>query len=82
MSDKAAQPRLGHVRKASSKARPVVFFGTLEVAWLAQKDVSSWSQGLKSKLWEKGKRRDAFVLGVQQVGSVCALASSGRHAGP
>ena len=70
MSAKAAQPRLGHVRKPSSKARPVAFFGTLEVAWLAQKDLSTWSQGLTNKLWDKGKRRDAFVVGVQQVSSL------------
>ena len=44
-----------------------MFFGTLEVAWLAEKDLCSWSQGLSNKLWNKGKKREAFVLAVQQV---------------
>ena len=67
MSDKAAQPRLSHARRSSSKALPVMFFGTLEVAWLAEKDMCSWRQGLQDHLWDKGKKREAFVLAVQQV---------------
>lgn len=71
MTEKAAQPRLSHARRSSVKALPVMFFGTLEVAWLAEKDMVSWSQGLKDKLWDKGRKREAFVLAVQQVAAAC-----------
>lgn len=53
-----------------------MFFGTLEVAWLAEKDLCSWSQGLSNKLWNKGKKREAFVLAVQQVLQIACCEST------
>ena len=67
MTATAAKPRL----KAEPKPGrlPIMFFGTVEVAWSSSKDVISWGQGIKDNLWSKNKHknRQLFDLGFEQV---------------
>jgi hypothetical protein len=69
LSEKEAAARLANVRRNQEQVVPVMFFGTLEVAWMAKKDVVSWSEGIAANLHCKGKQRKIFIAAVEEVGS-------------
>ena len=76
MSEKEALARLAGVKRAKASL-PVMFFGTLEIAWIAPPDTASWGEGVAAKFFRKAKARKPFVHAVQQartlhVGLVCA----------
>lgn len=50
---------------ASMRAVPIVFFGTLEIAWLAQSDVVFFRDGLEQGLWNKCKNKSFYKAMVQ-----------------
>lgn len=45
---------------------PIVFFGTLEIAWCAESDVILFRDGLEQGLWNKCKNK-SFYKAMQQV---------------
>ena len=47
-------------------AVPIVFFGTLEIAWCAEGDVILFKDGLEQGLWNKCKNK-SFYKAMQQV---------------
>ena len=67
MTAAAAKPRLRPEPKPGRL--PIMFFGTIEVAWASSKDIVSWGQGIKDNLWSKNKHknRQVFDLGFEQV---------------
>lgn len=81
MSERAAVDRLDGVRRPSPLSLPVMFFGTLEIAWMPQAEIMSWGDGVKAKLDQKAKSRRHFTKSVQQVGTVPAnISITGRKA--
>jgi hypothetical protein len=67
MSEKVAAERLERVRRPSPASLPVMFFGTLEIAWMSPAETMSWGDGVKAKLESKNKSRRHFTNSVQQV---------------
>jgi hypothetical protein len=60
-----AAKKLGKVAHRSG-AVPVMFFGTLEHAWVAEQDVLAFGDGVARGLLSKGKHKN-FLLALQQV---------------
>ena len=56
---------------ARQAALPVMFFGTLEIAWVAPGDTASWGDGCRAKFFRKAKSRRQFVTSVQEVSVPC-----------
>lgn len=69
MSEAAAAQRLKAVLRRGATAMPVMFFGTLEVAWVSGRDTVAWAEGVNRGLLNKCamRYRRAFDAGVEQV---------------
>lgn len=67
MSEEETAVRLGGVRRAKEQTLGVMFFGTLEIAWMAPGETLAWGEGLRRRLFHKAKTRRAFVAAVQMV---------------
>ena len=67
MKGKAAEVRMEGVHRPSLNSIPVMFFGTLEIAWISPSDLSSWRDGIKAKMHTKPKGRKAFENSLRQV---------------
>lgn len=65
MTPAAAKVRLPPNNKPAHE--PVIFFGTIEVAWIAIRDAISWRDGWASGLQKKAKANKRLALAVQQV---------------
>ena len=66
LSDGAAQKKLGKVIHKKELDVPVMFFGTLEIAWLAGVDVVSFAEGIAKGFLNKAKHK-SFQKAVAQV---------------
>lgn len=66
MSDAAARKKLG---KVSHDRVPVMFFGTLEIAWIGRSDIVAFSEGIRKGFLGKGKHKN-FIKAVAQVRSL------------
>ena len=73
MKGKACDVRMDGVHRPSQTSIPVMFFGTLEIAWISPNDLNSWADGIKSKMHTKPKGRKAFDNSLRQV---CAWSHS------
>lgn len=69
MTEKEADLRLEGVHRPSPLSVPVMFFGTLEIAWIAPNEIVSWADGVKAQYLKKNKNRRKFSISVQQVRS-------------
>ena len=67
MKGKAAEIRMDGVHRPSPTSLSVMFFGTLEIAWISPSDTSNWQDGIKARLHTKPKGRKAFDNALQQV---------------
>lgn len=67
LPEKEVENRLGAIRKGKENHLPVMFFGTLEVAWVARADTCPWSEGVEKNLYSKGHGRRSFQIAVEQV---------------
>jgi hypothetical protein len=67
LPDKEAEKRLLGARVPKDQALPVMFFGTLEVAWVAVLETCSWREGTEKGYYQKGQGRKHFQVSVQQV---------------
>lgn len=65
LNDGAAQKRLGKI-KHSADAVPVMFFGTLEIAWIGQSDIVCFKDGVLQGFLVKGKHK-SFLKACGQV---------------
>ena len=55
------------VHRPSPTSLPVMFFGTLEIAWISPTETCKWQDGIKAKMHTKPKGRKAFDIALQQV---------------
>jgi hypothetical protein len=55
------------VSHKSSQDTPVIFFGTSEVGWIGQKDVTEWEAGMQQHFHIKGRKNKKFVTSLEQV---------------
>ena len=71
MSKAAAAQHLKDVLRRGTHSLPVMFFGTLEVAWVSGRDTIAWGEGINRGLLTQcaTRYRRAFNAGVQQVGA-------------
>lgn len=67
MANDEASRRLEGVRHGREQSTAVMFFGTLEVAWLAARDVVDWPSGLAQGLHTKGRQRKHFAVALEEV---------------
>ena len=67
MSEEETAVRLGGVRRSKEQTLGVMFFGTLEISWMAPGETLAWGEGLRRQLYHKAKTRRAFVAAVQMV---------------
>ncbi len=66
MSDREATKRLADVRHSKDAILPLMFFGTLEIAWLQPKDTLSWAAGCATG--HSGRTKPALLAdGIEQV---------------
>ena len=66
MSATAAFKRLGNVQHKKSFSVPVMFFGTLEIAWVSDADVVPLADGVAKGMAAKGKQT-SFQKALVQV---------------
>ena len=59
--------RLETVRPGKGQTLPVMFFGTFEVAWLAQSAVESWKAGVSRGYLSRAKRDRRLPSSIEQV---------------
>jgi len=67
LNEGAAQKKLGKI-KHTADAVPVMFFGTLEIAWIGQADIVCFKDGVMQGFLVKGKHK-SFLRACGQVGS-------------
>ncbi len=67
MKGKPAEIRMDGVHRPSLTSLPVMFFGTLEIAWISPTETSKWQDGIKAKFHTKPKGRKTFDNALQQV---------------
>lgn len=67
LSKAAARQHLGGVSHKSAQDTPVIFFGTSEVGWIGQKDVTDWDAGMQQQFHVKGRKNKKFVTSLEQV---------------
>eukprot|EP00967_Tisochrysis_lutea_P106998 scaffold164599_cov19-Tisochrysis_lutea.AAC.1 len=65
LNDGAAQKKLGKI-KHTADAVPVMFFGTLEIAWIGQSDIVCFKDGVLQGFLVKGKHK-SFLKACGQV---------------
>jgi len=66
MKGKPAEVRMDGVHRPSQNSLPVMFFGTLEIAWMSPAELTNWEDGIKAKLHSKPKGK-RFETSLQQV---------------
>uniref|UniRef100_A0A7S0S5E0 Histone-lysine N-methyltransferase n=1 Tax=Chlamydomonas leiostraca TaxID=1034604 RepID=A0A7S0S5E0_9CHLO len=66
LNDAAASKKLGKVAHKRNFDVPVMFFGTLEIAWIAQADIVGFREGIQQGLLAKGKHK-SFLRACSQV---------------
>lgn len=67
LSAKEAEKRLGGTKHSKDASMPLMFFGTLEIAWLQPRDTLPWAAGC-SKGHHRRQKPAALVSAVDQVG--------------
>jgi hypothetical protein len=67
MSEAETAVRLGGVRRSREQTLGVMFFSTLEIAWMAPGETVAWGDGLRRGLYARAKGRRAFVAAAQMV---------------
>ena len=65
LSDSTAQKKLGKVGHKKGDV-PVMFFGTLEIAWIGPPEVQPFKQGIQQGMHERGKLK-TFLKALTQV---------------
>lgn len=75
LSKAAARQHLGGVAHKSAQDTPVIFFGTSEVGWIGQKDVTEWEAGMQQHFHVKGRKNKKFVTSLEQVSLFDAFAA-------
>ena len=73
LSKAAARIHLASIPHKSVSDAPVIFFGTAEIAWISEKDVSSWEHGMEQSFHSKGRKNKKFVVALEQVRAVWQL---------
>jgi hypothetical protein len=66
LSDTAARKKLGKVSHKRDLDVPVMFFGTLEIAWIGKADILDFASGIKKGFLAKGKQKN-FHKALEQV---------------
>lgn len=66
LSDAEADARMGGISH-SSDSIPVMFFGTLEIAWMKKGDICPWGKGMADMLYERGRTRKSFLQAGEEV---------------
>ena len=66
----AAQRKLGKVGHKKNFDVPVMFFGTLEIAWIGQGDIVRFRDGVHQGFLVKGKHK-SFLRACSQVRVGC-----------
>ena len=79
MTEKEAAVRMEHVFRPSPLSLPVMFFGTLEIAWMAPAEVVSWAEGVEANFLKKNKARRKFLKSVEEV---CSVLNTSSPVGP
>ena len=69
MKGRPADARMEGVHRPSPSSIPVMFFGTLEIAWVSPGDLTAWREGIQAKLHTKPKGRKAFESSLREVGT-------------
>lgn len=69
LNEAAAQKKLGKVAHKKSFDVPVMFFGTLEIAWIGQSDILTFREGVQQGYLIKGKHKN-FIKACTQVGAL------------
>lgn len=67
LSEAAARKKLGKVPHRRDMDVPVMFFGTLEIAWIGKADIVPFADGIKKGFLGKGKQKN-FQKALEQVG--------------
>lgn len=67
LTEREAAIRLENVFRPSPLSVPVMFFGTMEIAWMAPAEIVSWADGVKANYLKKNKNRRHFLKSVEQV---------------
>ena len=67
MKGKPAEARMEGVHRPSASSIPVMFFGTLEIAWVSPGDLTAWREGIRARLHTKPKARKAFESSLREV---------------
>lgn len=66
LSEAAAHKKLGKVSHKRDIDVPVMFFGTLEIAWINKNDVLPFAEGVQKGMLSKGKQKN-FQKAIEQV---------------
>ena len=66
LSDAAAHKKLGKVNHKRDVDVPVMFYGTLEIAWINKADVVPFAEGVQKGFLSKAKQKN-FQKAVEQV---------------
>eukprot|EP00884_Botryococcus_braunii_P021638 jgi/Botrbrau1/8158/Bobra.357_2s0006.1 len=82
LPEKEVEKRLGSIRKGKEHYVAVMFFGTLEVAWVAPSDICSWRSGVEKSYHTKGHGRRTFQISVEQVYDFLTPMSKHRRRAP
>lgn len=75
LNEGAAQKKLGKVNHRKNLDVPVMFFGTLEIAWIGKADIVRFREGVQQGYHVKGKHK-SFVKAVGQVRARVKVPSS------
>lgn len=83
LNEAAAQKKLSKVNHKKNHDVPVMFFGTLEIAWIGQQDIVSFKEGIRQGLLFKAKHK-SFARACTQVGEGlgCELLPGLDHSRP
>ncbi|BDA47993.1 probable histone-lysine N-methyltransferase, H3 lysine-36 and H4 lysine-20 specific isoform at N-terminal half [Coccomyxa sp. Obi] len=80
LTEKEAAVRLENVFRPSPSSVPVMFFGTMEIAWMAPAEVVPWTDGVKANYLKKNKNRRHFLKSVEQAHEFLAPGPKRRKA--
>lgn len=67
MSTKAARARIPLSFQRKDHNKPVMFFGTLEVAYQHEKDVTKWKDGISQNFQNRGKGNKRLMDAITKV---------------
>jgi hypothetical protein len=66
LTRRAAKLLLGSVPHKPGDA-PVMFFSTREIAWIGERDLFRWGDGMAQQLHVKGRKNKKFATALEQV---------------